>query len=207
MAYPDLTTTSAVRSFLQKPANDTAQDAIIGQLISRASLAIMRYTEREFISSSPGTAQNPVARTFEVELLRDGFMSLAPYDAQAGTITQVQLDADLSTPRTLDSTEWRPWPIPARDGVTSAIRIIPIALGGFHRFRHRQIRVTAQWGWPTIPADVEHAAIVTTAIWLRREVAAFSSTFRLDEDRVERPEILPSSVRALLTTYRTQTQG
>lgn len=207
MAYPDLTTTSAVRSFLQKPASDTAQDAIIAQLISRASLAIMRYTEREFISAQPGTAQAPVARTFEVELLRDGFLQLAPYDAQAGTITQVQLDTDLATPRTLGSDEWRPWPIPARDGVTSAIRLIPTALGGFHRFRHRQVKVTAQWGWPSVPADIEHATIVTTAIWLRREIAAFSSTFRLDEDRVERPEILPSSVRALLAHYKVQNQG
>jgi hypothetical protein len=207
MAYPDLTTTAQVRAFLQKPASDTAQDAIIASLISRASLTIMRYTEREFVSATPGTSGSPVARTFEVELLRDGFLNLAPYDAQAGTITKVEIDAELDTPRTLTSSEYRPWPIPARDGVVTALRIIPVALGGFHRFRHRLVRVTAQWGWPTVPADIEHAAIVTTAIWLKREVSAFSTTFKLDEDRVERPEILPSSVRALLAHYKTQNQG
>ena len=49
---------------------------------------------------------------------------------------------------------------------------------------------------------MKHCAIVTTAIWLRRDVAAFSSTFKLDEDRVERPEGLPSSVRATLASWR-----
>jgi hypothetical protein len=167
----------------------------------------MRYTEREFISSNPGSAGSPVARIFELELQRQGWLDLAPYDAQSGTITLVQLDSDLTTPRTLSSQEWRPWPIPAADGVTSALRIIPISLGGYHRFNQRQVSVTAQWGYPSVPADVVHAAVTTTAVWLRREVSAFSTTFRLDEDRVERPESLPSHVRAALAPYRRQGQA
>jgi hypothetical protein len=69
-------------------------------------------------------------------------------------------------------------------------------------FRHRQVEVTATWGWTSVPADVEHATIVTTGIWLRRDVSAFSTTYVLDEDRVERPESLPSAVRAMLGPYR-----
>lgn len=207
MAYPDLCTRDQVRSFLQKPSSDTSQDAIIDSLISRASMAIMRYCEREFISATPGSSASPVARLFELELQRQGWLDLAPFDAQAGTITLVQLDSDLTSPRTLSSAEWRPWPIPAADGVVSALRIIPISLGGFHRFNVRQVQVTAQWGFPTIPVDVVHAAVTTTALWLRREVSAFSTTFRLDEERVERPESLPSHVRAALSPYRRQGQG
>ena len=202
MAYPDLTTRKAVRAFLQKPSGDTAQDAMIDSLISRASTAIMRYTDREFVSNNPGSSGSPVARDFELESQRDGWLDLAPYDAVAGSITQVQIDTDLTTPHTLSSQEWRAWPIPARDGVVTSLRVIPLYYGGFHRFKHRRVTVTAQWGWPTIPADVEHAAIVTTSLWLRREVAAFSTTYVLDEDRVERPESLPSAVRAMLNTYR-----
>ena len=207
MAYPDLCTRDQVRSSVQKPSGDTAQDAIIDALISRASLAIMRYTEREFISSTPGTSGSPVARVFELELQRQGFLDLAPFDAQSGTITLVQLDSDLDTPRTLTSAEWRPWPIPAADGVTSALRLIPVTLGGYHRFNVRQVKVTAQWGFPTVPIDVVHAAVTTTALWLRREVSAFSTTFRLDEERIERPESLPSHVRAALNPYRRAGQG
>jgi hypothetical protein len=198
MAYPDLTTRANVRAFLQKPTGDTAQDTMIDSLISRASLAIMRYCDREFVSSAAGST----ARLFELELLRDGWLDLAPYDAQAGSITQVRLDTDVNTPRILTTSEWRPFPIPSRDGIVTALRIIPTSLGGYHRFKHRQVEVTATWGWTSTPADVEHAAIVTTAIWLRRDVAAFSTTFSLDEDRIERPEGLPSAVRAILSAYR-----
>lgn len=203
MAYPDLTNRAAVRAFLQKPSGDTAQDSMIDSLISRASLAIARYCDREFISNTSG----PTARVFELEILRDGWLDLAPFDAQSGSITQVRLDTDIATPRVLTSSEWRPFPIPSRDGVVNALRVIPTSLGGYHRFKHRQVEVTAQWGWTSIPADVEHAAIVTTAIWLRRDVAAFSTTFSLDEDRIERPEGLPSAVRAILSAYRRPAVG
>ena len=207
MAYPDLCSLADVRAFLQKPSSDTAQDAIIGQLISRASLAIMRYTEREFISSTPGSSGSPVTRTFEFELQRQGWVDLSPYDAQSGTITSVILDPDISTPRTLTSAEWRAAPVPAADGVTTALRVIPLAFGGYHRFKDRQIQVSAQWGFPTVPVDVVHAAVTTTSVWLCREVSAFSTTFRLDEDRVERPESLPSHVRAALSPYRRMGAG
>jgi hypothetical protein len=193
-----LTTRKAVRAFLQKPSGDTAQDAMIDSLIARASVAIMRYADREFISSSPG----PEARLFEVELLREGFVQLAPYDAQAGTITQVRLDTDLATPRTLTSSEWRPWPIPASNGVVTAIRVFPLSYGSASYFKDRQIEVTAEWGWPSVPADVEHACVVTVSIWLRRDIASFSTTYSMDEDRIERPEALPSAVRAMLNPYR-----
>jgi hypothetical protein len=36
------------------------------------------------------------------------------------------------------------------------------------------------------------------ALWLRRDVSAFTTTYNLDESRVERPEALPSAVRAML---------
>ena len=203
MPYPDLTTTTAVRAFAGKPSADTAQDAIIASLISRASLLIMRWTEREFVTNPSLSTE----REFEVELTRDGFMELAPYDAQAETITLVELDTDISTPRTLSADEWRAWPIPAKDGVVSALRLIPISFGGFHRFRHRRIRITATWGWPSVPADVEHATIITVLTWLKRDSSAFSTTFKLDEGVTERPEVLPSAVRALLAHYRTARQG
>ena len=207
MAYPDLCTRAQVRAFLQKPNGDTKQDAIIDSLIRRASTAIQRYTEREFVSKTPGTPPSPVTRKFEIELLRDGWLDLAPFDAQTDTITSVVIDSELAQQRTLGTDEWRPWPIPSADGVISALRIVPTTLGGYHRFRHRQVAITAVWGWPDIPADIEHAAIVTTTTWLRREVSSFSSTYKLDEDRIERPEALPSAVRAMVNPYRRQHQG
>jgi hypothetical protein len=51
--------------------------------------------------------------------------------------------------------------------------------------------------------DLTHACIVTVAIWLKRDVSAFSRTFNLDEQRTERPDALPSAVARMLAQYRT----
>jgi hypothetical protein len=53
-----------------------------------------------------------------------------------------------------------------------------------------------------VPPNVEQAAIITVATWLRRDVSAFSTTFDLDEQKVERPEALPSAVTRMLAPYK-----
>lgn len=195
MAAQDLCSLSDVRSFMQKPASDTAQDTLISSVITQASSAIIRHCERQFAPS-----ETAATHTFEVDFNRDGFVDLAPYDLR--TLTSVQIDTDTTSPATLTSVEYRLFPQPPADGVYTALRVIPTTRGGWSRFRHVQLQVTGDWGFSSVPEDVKHAAIVTAVTWLRRDVAAFSTTFNLDEDRVERPEALPSQVRNLLATWR-----
>lgn len=197
MATYDLCTLSDVRSFLQKQTSDTGQDTIIQSLISRASLAIMRYCDREFApASSSGTV-----RKFVWDAKTD-FLDLAPYDLQA--VTLVRIDSDTSSPTTLTTDEYRLWPRPNRDGVYQAMRVRPwtIVSPTWQFPDVREVEVTGTWGFASIPEDVKHAAIATTAIWLRRDIAAFSSTFNITEDRVERPEFLPSAIARQLDQYR-----
>jgi hypothetical protein len=66
----------------------------------------------------------------------------------------------------------------------------------------REITITGNWGFASIPADVEHWAIITVVTWLRRDVSVFERTFDLAEDRVERPRELPSAVIQGLGHYR-----
>lgn len=47
MADVDLTTLTAVRAFMQTPAADTGQDDLVQAEITRASLACMRYLDRQ----------------------------------------------------------------------------------------------------------------------------------------------------------------
>lgn len=194
MAAGDLCSLSDVRSFLQKGGGDTAQDTIISSLITRASAAISRHAERQFAPTETATTH-----TFEHEFNRDGFVDLAPYDLR--TVTLIQIDTDTSAV-TVPASDYRLFPQPPADGVYTALRLNPKGRGSASSFRHAQIQITGDWGFAAVPEDVKHCAIVTTAIWLRRDVAAFSSTFKLDEDRVERPEGLPSSVRATLASWR-----
>lgn len=197
MAAIDLCTTSDVRAFLQKPAGDTGQDSLIGDLITRASRLILRYTEREF-------APKTTAATRKFEWNGGGFLSLAPYDCSSVTSVQRLLYDD--TPVTLGAIQWRAWPVQPVDGVYTAIRIwgtVPQSVG----IKPTIISVTGNWGFPSVPEDVKAACIETVTTWLRRDVAAFSTTYNIDEARLERPEVMPASAARKLDYYRRVMQG
>lgn len=209
MAAGDLTSRVNVRAFLQKPASDTAQDALIDALITRASKAIQKVT-RIFQPTETG-----VGKSFEYE--GRGLLSLNPWYARAVTAVTIT-DHGASTPRTLTAADYevkflRPGTTEAQqpeDGVYTHLwlpneidRRGHLEMLNLDRSiaQKRTVTVTGNWGYGTTPDDVEHWCIVTVVIWLRREVAAFSTTFALDEERLERPEALPSAVRAGLRPY------
>lgn len=193
MAAADLCTLEDVRLFLGKDDSDTSQDAVIASLISRASLAIMRDCQREFAPAS-----SSAARVFRYST--PGRMSLAPYEAR--TVTNVRMDSDQASPVTLTASQYRLWPVPAPDGTYLTLLFDGTEGSSSSAWRDRVVEVTGTWGMAAVPEDVRHACVVTAATWFRRDVAAFSTTFKLDEDRVERPEVLPAQVRGLLDRYR-----
>lgn len=186
----DLCTLADVREFLQEPASSTDQDAIIGKLITRASRVILRWTGREF---TPQT--NAAAR--RVLYHGGGMLDLAPYEAR--TITSVVLDSDQPSPISLTAgTDYMLRPVPARDGVYSWLELPTYRADGLAR----EVTVTGDWGWPSVPEDVQDACIKTVGLWLKRDVSAFSRTFNIDEGRTERPDAIPAAVAAELAAYR-----
>jgi len=198
----DLCTLSQVRLQLQKPVGDTDQDALISQLITAASDAITRWTAREFsLSGSPATRVAPVRGYWRARMVPIGDLSATPTAvsvlAEDGTVrsaltvaTDVQpLFAD--QPFSLTRTEtWQP--ITALRLRESAGALLPTD----------QLQVTGTWGFPAVPDSVVRACITTVALWMRRDVQAFSTTYSVDEGRLERPEALPSQVMRMLGPYR-----
>lgn len=194
MAAIDLTTRAAVRTFLQKPAADTNQDALIDTLITAASRAIGNYAQREFVPTASATRQF---------LLRGGYtLDLAPYDLR--TVTTITLDPDLPVAEqtTLTTADYKLRPKPAVDGTYQQIRLNVTPRDTPGKPSDREVAISGAWGFAAIPEDVSDACIKTVAIWLRGEVQAFATTFSLDEQRLERPEALPSAVRGALRHYR-----
>lgn len=191
MAATDLTDLAAVRRFLQKPAGDVNQDAVISEMITHASGLILRSTEREL---APKT-DTPTARVFEYP--GGEMLDLAPYDAR--TVTQVRHSFDNATWTTLGAEDWRLYPYPATDGVYTALRINPVSWSTTSvHWRERLIEVTGTWGWPAVPTEAVLACKIAVATWLRANVQAFSTTFSIDEGRLERPEALPSAAVRML---------
>lgn len=187
-----LCTLDEVRDFLEIPAADTSRDDLIAQHITRASARISRYAGREF--TPPAT--NPTARRFFYT--NGDFISLAPYDLRS--VTSITLDPD-GTPVTLTAdTDYYLEPAVFAGGVYQWLRI-PTYSGTTRRV----IEITGTWGFERVPEDVRHAAIVTVASWLRRDVTQFG--FDVDDPQARAPfgagtYGLPASVRHILDEYR-----
>lgn len=189
----DLCTLEHVLEFVQKPATDDGQNAIIQTLIARASRLIMDECEREFAPAS-----SSAARTFTYE--GGGYLGLAPYDAR--TVTQVRIDVDEESPTTLAFDDWRLYPYPAVHGVATGLQLAPHIISSRARWNTRLVEVTGTWGFASVPDPVEHACVLTVAEHLRRNVQAFSTVFKIDEGIIERPMSLPSAAWSALQPYR-----
>lgn len=190
-----LCTVADVRSYLDLPPGDRGADALIEQLIGRATRSISSYANREFVVEG----SNPKTRTFEVgpwargRIVPVGDMAAMPdevriLDAAGDLVADVDVAALQGYP--LNRESWQP---------ITRLRFRPAAptLSPEH-----QLEVEGDFGFPAVPADVAHATVVTVGIWVRREVSAYSASFNVDEARLERPEALPSAVRAMLVPYR-----
>lgn len=186
MAAIDLTNVAAVRAFTQTPEEDVEQDAVTATLITAASRAIMAFTEREFAPATVGTAR-------EFLYSGGGFLSLTPHDLR--TLTSVEGSADDGASwEAIDAFRVVRFPRPAPHGVFTGLRLSGVTWP--------LLRVTGDWGFAAVPEDVAQACALTVAIWLRRDVSAFSTTFNVDTQSLERPESLPSAVRGLLSPYK-----
>lgn len=195
----DLTTLANVRSFLQKQGADMGQDEVIQALITQASVAIARYTERQFVQEAA------VEKVFEVNQPLTSVVSFAPYELQS--VESIKLDTDTTSPTTLEAEEFRLWPKPNPDGTYFGVRLNPYRSLGSANIRwgfRREMTIKGKWGLPAIPADVIYWTNATVATWLRRDVAAFETAMNLDDGYLERPKSLPSAAMSGLALYKRQ---
>lgn len=185
-----------VRALMQKKETDTTQDNFIESLIPRASLAIAKEAEREFAPASTA-----VTRTFEYPWEGGEYVSLAPYDLRS--VTKVLVDTDQNAGGfELSTSEYRLWPKPARDGTYTSIRVHPLsAVTGPILWKNRELQITGNWGFTSIPADVTHATALTVVHWLNVNTAAFR---RPDEQPGIQPprKGIPTEAWELLARYR-----
>lgn len=194
MAAHDLTDLATVRSYLQKQTGDVGQDAIINVFISAASRLILAEFEREF---APVTAA--ATRRFELDV-EEPYLDLAPYDLR--TLTSLTIDPQDGGPVLVEHDDFRLKPRPAKDGVVTGVEFHRLPTNTTRGTRHRLVDIAGAWGFAAVPEDVKHWATLACVIWLRGNVAAFSTVYNLDESRVERPESLPGAVVRGLKHYR-----
>jgi hypothetical protein len=206
MAAGDLTDLTTVREFMQKGSTgqETEQDQLITDLIPRASRTIQRYTR------IIAPAESSVAHTFTYR--GRGMLSLSPWFCR--TVTSVVMAGDvagLSTAAALASGSYTLEPDPAEDGVYTHLRFpgsqlyesnLELLDTSYANALQQKVKVTGDWGYSGVPADVKHWATVTVVEWIRKDVSAFSTAFDANEDRLDRPEEIPFAAKRGLRQYR-----
>ena len=206
IASYDLCTVEHVRRRMS--SQSTAQDDLIQDLVTAASITIMDWCGRQFIKDT----DTPTVKLFPYA--GDGFVSLAPFDAR--TVTQIRIDTDTTTPTTLtQGTDYFLRPIGGKWAVVEWVEIpsqrsaVWGSIGyGFQRLVpgiDRTLEITGTWGFPTIPQQAVDATIITVRAWLSREGGfGWADSTPMGDAPPGVPNIywLPISARRLLSSLR-----
>lgn len=172
----DLITLSELKAARGETGSDN--DTKYTWMIGTASSIIRNYTGRDF-----GAAQLTEERSFQYD--GSGYLDID----DASTVTDVKLVVPNSDDFPLDAAyQWFPQPARRDDSPVYTYIVlsgVPATPGfspemGFARnldvyySEHRvptiptTLKVTATWGWPTVPPDVKQAAIWTIEEWISR---------------------------------------
>lgn len=204
----DLCTLGDVREMIEMPTTDTSRDDLIRTLITSASQAIARYTDREF--APPSTA---ITRRFRIEYADQAspLVDFQAFDLRAATT--VTLNPESSSPTTLAATtDYVLEPQQSFTGTYKRIRLSPILpyLTTFMvKYGYAQVDVVGDWGFASVPSDVKMACVRTVGSWMDRSLSAYGAQDLLLEDpRVVYPGAvdssygIPAGARNLLAPYR-----
>ena len=204
MADVDLTSAATVKASMETTA--ATSDTLITALVTRASEAIMAWTERR-IRPLDGAATDRYFEASNRHAYHCGQRRLWVHDLSA-IPTQVEIldsagdsyatlvvaDDLVLLPRNRES--WRP---------VESLRLRPTATAPVPG---QEVRVRGIWGWPQIPGDVEQAAIVTVKSWLRQPPADLGGFDEFSGARggfTPTPAggwMLPTAAKQLLRPYR-----
>ena len=215
MADPrDLCVVDDVKALMQKTGpNAGSQDTLIQTLITRASVKIMRDTGREFVPGGPDQIPyTQTTRTFEYpwgeQFPGEAFVDLRPYDlcAVQSAPLAVAVDTDQPSDIVLSTDEWRLWPQPATMGVFLGVKVFPLDVSvGIVGWEKRQLQVTGDWGFPSIPFEVTQACAETVIHWVTAYPAARAAAAQDAAQVVVTPRSLPMAAVDLLGPFRRMT--
>ncbi|TCO64949.1 phage gp6-like head-tail connector protein [Actinocrispum wychmicini] len=133
--------------------NDTNDDLLLGKALSGSSRAIDRVTGRRFWLD-----EAPVARIYRpgrrVTWDRDGMLLMTDDIGDAAGLTVETGTAGSWTP--INDYETHPENALATGEPITGLLRLAWWFGGFGL----RVRITARWGWPAVPNDVEQACLI-----------------------------------------------
>lgn len=186
--YSDLATLK-----LQLGITDTARDTLLNRALTAASRAIDKQTGRRFWLDAVAVARvyNPYKR-----IARDGRGELLLTD-DIGTASGLVVEVGTTGSWTA-LTSYETYPDNAlADGLPLAGFLLPTGVWGTSLTR---VRVTARWGWPAVPDDIEQATRLQAGRLYRRKDSPEGVAGSADWGLVRVPRLDPD-VLALVEPY------
>jgi len=192
MAY---TTEAAIKAILG--ITDTARDAYITASLNAACQRIDEHCGRTFSLDTAVSARTFRARPDHTYDDPDGqFLIL---DADIGASAGVIVETGTSTAWNVitSDVELHPLDASAKSRPWTSLLYVGGAwpVGGGQR-----VRVTARWGWPSVPASVVQAATLTTVRLFKRKDSAEGAIGSADWGMIRLPRLDPD-VQALLGSF------
>lgn len=191
-----------IKSYLKISSTDTARDVSLGNALASASKEVERWTGRQFNQASSATARVYKPTTWH-DCSVDDFWTLS------GLVVSVDPGGTGSYSQTFDSTQYELYPLNGlRDGTPWPYTDL-LATGGmyFPRVQYRRratVQVTAQWGWPSVPAPVKQAVLIMAAQEFRMGDAPWGVAGMSESGSAIRIAAIPK-VKELLTDYSLNT--
>lgn len=200
MEQSDLISLQTLKDAIGIPYSDTGRDIRLEQAIKNASAAIRTYTDRDF-----GSLLVTETRSF----LYDGSGTLEIDDCAVGSITAVTVSGtSISSSQYLAQPDRRSpvhyWLLLSGVYGLSPAMGFTYGLDTFDYNRPVTVTVTADWGWPSVPDDVQQAAVYTAAAMAESPKPYVSQSFESYSVQLPTPMVdaIPSRARALLDPYQ-----
>ncbi|MFI9005100.1 phage gp6-like head-tail connector protein [Streptomyces sp. NPDC053541] len=156
----DYATVATLREMLNVPADDTSRDGLLARALAAASRGIDTATGRRFYLDATASARvyRVAGRTMCDEdgeqLLVDDIGAASGLVVETGAAGAWSVVTDYETAPDNALARGRP--------VTSLLRT---SWGS----SSTRVRVTAQWGWPDVPDEIEQATLIQAARLYRRK--------------------------------------
>ena len=163
------TTLAAMKNFLS--IVDSTDDTLLEGLIESASRSIDRIANRRFYADSSASARSYRANN-------NVFVYVDDISSTTGLVVKTDDDGDGTFETTLTiNTDFLVDPLTASAlgrpftqlTMVNTLNVWPVYPGLFSNGLRPGVQVTAKWGWPSVPDDIETACQILTADLYKRK--------------------------------------
>lgn len=182
--------------------DDSVEDSLLEQIIEAASRTIDRMANRRFYLDTVATARtyrqnNQLTLNVDDIGSTTGLVVKTDPDSTGTYLTTLTLNQDYILEPTNAAAKSRPWTfitIVGSNGFSLPVNARP------------QVEVTARWGWPAVPDDVEQACYILSADLYKRK-DSIGGVLGLSELGAIRMSPLGRDVAVMVRAYRKEFFG